>query len=168
MSIKSWDEKGNIQWSDEMKTGIARIDEQHKTLIGIINRLQKAMDEKVDSTGISLIFGQLASYTKFHFKAEELVIERVDKKSFEAHHLSHMAFVNDLRGYEKKFRSGDHSVVKKLLNYLNVWLVDHILDEDKKSLSKKTSLYSFEKSDSGDEWMSDWEWVFSELEKKSK
>ncbi|MES0488698.1 MAG: bacteriohemerythrin [Leptospirales bacterium] len=169
MSDDSWDSKGNIQWSEEMKTGIDRVDVQHKTLIGIINRLQTAVDTKVDLTGISLIFGQLASYTKFHFKAEEMVIEQVDKPNLEIHRMAHRTFVDGLRDYEKKFRSGDHTIVKDLLGYLNVWLVDHILNLDKKSMAKKaSSLPSYMKSASEEKPVSDWEWVFSELEKKGK
>ena len=155
-----------IKWSSQLETGVDRVDHQHQTLISIINRLNAAIKSKADRTGLSLIFGQLASYTKFHFKAEEMIIAQVQKHSLEKHQLLHKDFVNKLRGYEKKFRAGETIVISDLLEYLNEWLVNHIINEDCRILghkqeSPKIDLPKLSKKDE----MSDWEWVLNKMDK---
>jgi len=157
-----------IQWSKEMETGVEKIDKQHQTLVAMINRLQSAIDSKLELTGISLIFGQLASYTKYHFKAEELILEKMHDPHIVAHRQIHMKFVNILREYEKSFRSGDATVVPKLLSYLEVWLVDHIVKEDKVSLGGKTIAKDITEHVIDDRKVDDWEWIYSQAKKNKR
>ena len=74
-----------IQWKDDYCTGIAPIDEQHKELFSIANRIYDLLKndlipDKYDS--IVAIIGELQSYTRYHFKTEEDYMQRINYRRF--------------------------------------------------------------------------------------
>ena len=66
-------------WDDHYSVGIRYIDEQHKNLVSYTNRLYKAClkSEQEARTEFQKIIPRLVDYVKFHFSAEEQMMERV-------------------------------------------------------------------------------------------
>ena len=60
-----------IPWKSEYETGITEVDNQHKQLVDILNKLYEAMAVGKGKDVLESIFNELTSYTLTHFSTEE-------------------------------------------------------------------------------------------------
>ncbi|CAK0764771.1 hemerythrin [Gammaproteobacteria bacterium] len=123
-----------VKWEDDLSVGISRVDEQHKVLISLINRLNAAMKKRMSATVTGEILKELVDYTKSHFSMEEELFKRYRYPEPEhSNHLrAHVHFVKNLEEVQQKFLRGDGTVGIKILNFLRRWLIEHIKGTDKK------------------------------------
>jgi len=126
------DMKEFISWSDELSVGLQEIDEQHKILINLINRLfNEAILHKADKTVISAILEELVQYTIVHFAVEESLFRIFDYPDTEMHQAHHDKLKQEVSSFQKKFAGG--AVIDiELMNFLRKWLTHHIMMDDKK------------------------------------
>jgi hemerythrin-like metal-binding protein len=125
-------------WNEKFNTGHEKIDEQHRTLARLVNRLARAMVDK-DYSDVSSTFDELAKYAHLHFMDEESVwLEYFDEDDpwFSSHQHDHDSFwpkVNELQ----LANSGKslHEVVEHIMQYLIRWLAFHIVGSDKRMAS---------------------------------
>lgn len=124
-------------WSDAMSVGIAEIDEQHKTLVDILNRLFVAVVQRESNQITIEILDTLVDYTKTHFGLEEKLLQDAgyDPVEFAAHQREHHAFVEKISAAANKHLVEGKSVSFEIINFLKHWLQDHILVTDKKYAS---------------------------------
>ena len=124
-----------IEWSDKYKTGIDIIDNQHKELFRLFNRIyelynNKFLIDKYDQ--IITAIEELKDYTKYHFKEEEEYMVSIKYKKFFEHKLKHEDFIT-------KIDSIDYSIIDdnqqnhllELLKFVTDWLVEHVITVDK-------------------------------------
>ena len=75
---------------------------------------------------------ELQDYTDFHFNAEEEYMESVGYKRMFTQKIEHEAFVKKLRDVDlKKIDENQDEYIISILQFLNDWLVEHILHKDK-------------------------------------
>mgnify|MGYP000867218199 FL=1 len=62
-----------VEWKSEFSLGISEIDEQHKKILAIINKLYDLFSNKEhqDIAEIERIIKELADYAVYHFQTEE-------------------------------------------------------------------------------------------------
>lgn len=122
-----------FEWSDAMSVGIAEIDEQHKVLIDILNRLFLAVVKRESHEITIEILDTLVDYTKTHFGLEERLLHdaKYDAAAFAAHRQEHRAFVEKISSAANKHLVEGKSVSFEIINFLKHWLQDHILVTDK-------------------------------------
>lgn len=124
-----------INWTDQMSVGSDFIDEQHKELLNILNRLmdsmvhRKADDEKEE---IKSILKALTHYTRFHFASEEKLMESIGFPDLSEHKQIHENFVHRVMEFEENFRNGKFGLDIEMMGFLKDWLVHHIMETDKK------------------------------------
>jgi hemerythrin len=121
-------------WNENFETGIARIDEQHKILIALLNELASTLACN-DSIEINRVFKELTEYAEFHFECEEAIwTEYLGNDSWlSSHQLNHSTFlprIIELR--DKKTDSYQSEVIESIILFLIRWLAFHILDSDKR------------------------------------
>jgi len=121
-----------IIWNESFSVGVRRIDEQHKELIKMLNKLIEKKDTKVDSETISDILGKMTKYANYHFETEEQYMIEYDYPDYSSHKEQHnefrkktVAFCVDTMAYKK-------TIPTEILSYLKNWLVNHILKSDMK------------------------------------
>lgn len=120
-----------VGWQDEYSVGLPEVDEQHKMLFDIINRLWTATVTKASSDEMMAIVNELDRYTFTHFTAEETFMRVIEYHDFEAHRKAHQGFIERLRAERTNVLNGGHLSLD-LLRFLREWLVNHILIEDKR------------------------------------
>ncbi len=121
-----------LSWTEELSTGIAEQDEQHKTLISLVNRLSDAMREGKDAALLDAILEELADYTVYHFGYEEELMDRHNFADFDAHKQEHQTFVDWVNDVKRKCRAGETVVSAQIINFLRLWVTGHIMKTDKK------------------------------------
>ncbi|MBS1190466.1 MAG: hemerythrin-like metal-binding protein [Rhodocyclaceae bacterium] len=127
-------EKAFFEWSDAISVGVDAIDEQHKTLIGILNRLFIAIVERTSNEVTIEILDALIDYTKTHFELEEKLMRDAGYNAAEyALHLQqHQAFIAKTSEIARKHLVDGKSISFEVVHFLKRWLQEHILGTDKK------------------------------------
>ena len=119
-----------IAWEEKYCLGLDEIDEQHKSLLDILNRIWFSIVNKSDASVVFSLIGELEKYTLAHFAAEETLMRVIDYPRFSDHKKEHQDFVARVAEEKKRaVESGKLSL--DLMYFLRDWLVDHILASDK-------------------------------------
>ena len=126
-------EQAFFEWSDAISVGVAEVDDQHKVLIGILNRLFVATAQRKGNEILNEILEALIEYAKTHFELEEQLMQEAgyNEVKLEAHKREHQAFAARLDELSRK-----HSVESKqnsfeVVHFLKRWLHDHIQVTDR-------------------------------------
>lgn len=124
--------KEYFPWSESFSVGLQEIDEQHKILVALINRLfNEAILQKADKAIVSSILTELIQYTIIHFSVEESLFRIFDYPEGEAHQKQHEQLKKTVLDFQRKFESGA-PIDTELMGFLRKWLKDHIMINDKK------------------------------------
>lgn len=119
-----------IDWTAKFSVGSPTLDQQHKGLIEIINKLHAAMLRGGAADDMQRIFQDLIAYTQSHFNAEEGILRRTGYPSLASHHRQHVEFVQKARDLHAQLMAGKFTVSMELLRFLKTWLSEHILGTD--------------------------------------
>ncbi|RDH89371.1 MAG: hemerythrin [endosymbiont of Seepiophila jonesi] len=119
-----------VEWSDSLSVGIEEIDEQHKILVNLINRMHQAIHERHGSDAAKGILAELADYTRIHFAVEESLMRILNYPGYEEHKEIHEELLNHVIELVQKVESGKTAIGFELLHFLKTWLTKHIMEED--------------------------------------
>ena len=124
-----------LQWKDEYCTGIAPIDEQHKELFSIANRIYDLLKndlipDKYDS--IVAIISELQNYTRYHFKTEEDYMQQINYRRFLSQKAAHNEFLAKMDTIDLgKIDNSQNQYLIEILDFVLDWLAGHIVKADK-------------------------------------
>ena len=121
-----------IEWSDAISVGIDAIDDQHKVLIELINRLHQASAGKSDKAVLRKILGDLVDYTVEHFKFEEDFMTQSEYPGYEQHKAAHVALVGQVTDLVAAFDAGKAKLGGEVFQFLRSWLNGHIRGTDRR------------------------------------
>jgi hemerythrin len=124
--------KNLIDWTNDLSVGIEEIDEQHKILFNLINRLYHGIVQQTDTVVIQEIFNELIQYTVVHFAVEESLMRIFDYPAYDEHRRYHEVLTKQVVDLHNKFTAAKVTVSMELLTFLRKWLTNHIMVEDKK------------------------------------
>ena len=119
-----------VEWSDALSVGIEEIDEQHKVLVELVNRMHQAIHERHGSDVVKGILAELVDYTRIHFAVEESLMRILDYPGYEAHKIVHEELFKHVIQLQTKVESGKTSIGFELMHFLKNWLTKHIMEED--------------------------------------
>jgi hemerythrin-like metal-binding protein len=119
-----------LEWKDSYSVGVPELDNDHRQLIDIINRIDDA-----GRHGIPLdhVLYDLTHYARSHFEREEDRLRAVGYPDLDDHFAEHQSFVEWLRGVEQSLpgaTAGHGEIADSLAGYLRNWLINHILVVD--------------------------------------
>lgn len=118
-------------WTSDLAVGVPTMDDQHKVLLRLINRLADLTESGGGGASIRIVLGQLVDYTRFHFKDEESVMARHGFPGIDAHRKIHAEFVAEVERLASSVGRGAEVDAASLLPVLKDWLVKHIQGTDK-------------------------------------
>lgn len=118
-----------IQWSNSLSVGVKEMDQQHKKLIGMINRLIEEQHVLTEPATIAQLLTEMTDYAQEHFRAEEYLMAEYGYDRLELQKHTHAAFIDQTVEFMNA-GVGPNILSKALLEYLRSWLTEHILHED--------------------------------------
>lgn len=119
-----------ITWTDDLSVGIEALDEQHKSLVGLINRLHEAMSQQHGPAAVEQILGELAHHTRIHFAVEESLMRILNFPDYEAHYYLHLELNREIAELQRQSANGTRDIGFGLIHFLKMWLSKHIMEED--------------------------------------
>lgn len=121
---------------DEYLTGIEQIDEEHKVLFEIAEEIhQLCEDEFVPDKydHIVNLIQRLKQYTVMHFEHEEAYMESIHYKRMFTQKIQHDNFKRKLETMDLEIIDDNQDqAIEELLKLVTDWLVEHILETDKR------------------------------------
>ena len=122
----------DFKWEKSMSVGVEKLDRQHKVLTRLVNRIH----EEVNNNDINIIVQSsiqlLIKYTKEHFIDEEELMILADYPHLEEHQHKHKILSEQVQKIASDLEQGSLIDASDLGIFLKNWLVDHIMQEDKK------------------------------------
>jgi two-component system, NtrC family, sensor kinase len=122
-------------WDNKFNTGVEVVDEQHRKLVDLINRLGSINARLTSTAELGEILTELGNYTVYHFNTEEELMKKyaVDATHQDTHIKAHHHFTSQVTVAAKILMDSTdvtNQLVAPLLKYLTNWLVQHILGSD--------------------------------------
>ncbi len=131
-----------LEWDPGFSVNIVEIDQQHKNLIGFINRLRESMKPPSSQDALetaiqelttqATVINEMVEYSSYHFSTEEKYMRQYLYPDYENHKKEHEYFINKVRILKSDFDSGKAILSSRILQFLKEWLSAHILGVDKK------------------------------------
>lgn len=124
MSLFTWNEKYSVH--------VENMDNQHKRLFELINRLHEAMSTGKGNAELGEILNGLKDYTVTHFADEEKYMESFGYTGLAEQKKQHKIFVDKISEYATELNEKKLGLSIEVLNFLKDWLVHHIQNIDTK------------------------------------
>ncbi len=129
------DKPASPVFTAEFETGIPMIDEEHKTLFDIIGKIYKAIEVELVHDKFDLILDildELKEYTRVHFADEEKYMKEIGYEGLAQQAILHEKFIETLNDVNlDHVDDNQEEYLYEVLNFLQNWLVSHILKVDK-------------------------------------
>lgn len=122
-----------VEFDNSLVTGNTMIDEQHKELIGKIDKLVACCEEGGGKVEAIKMLDYLSDYTDFHFGEEEKLQEEVSYPAIEGHKAKHAEFkksVEELHEMLVEEEGPTDAFVAAVQKNVVDWLFDHIKNMD--------------------------------------
>ena len=131
-----------LQWDEKYSVGVKEIDNQHKRFIEIMNSLYAAVYNGESGEKLAEVLLNLADYKENHFATEEKYFDLYQYENAVEHKAEHQKLREKVAAFYKKFQEGDVDVAGDLMEFLENWLVDHLINQDQKYIEcfKKNGL----------------------------
>ncbi|MDR1216213.1 MAG: bacteriohemerythrin [Treponema sp.] len=123
-----------VEWEDRYSVGIPAIDRQHQELLNLTNELYNAcqLGDKAAREHFRSVIHRAVEYVKFHFSAEEQIMERIKYPEIVEHKKQHESFVKTVLENVGEFENGKLFVPNTFVRFLKDWILTHIAMSDQK------------------------------------
>jgi hemerythrin len=119
-------------WSDKFSVGVKRLDYQHQQLFKIVNDLLMHQEASPASEPIADILERMTQYADYHFKTEERIMKEYGFPDYESQVREHTEFKAKTAAFCMEAIAGKAGLSIEMLDYLENWLTNHILESDVK------------------------------------
>ncbi len=120
-----------IIWTDDFSVGVEQLDEQHKRLVAMINRLIANPAATTKSETVSELLSDMITYAQEHFGTEEALMRRCKAPNVDEHAAEHLEFWEKSVELCSAAMLGVSVVPEAILQYLRDWLETHIFLSDR-------------------------------------
>ena len=121
-------------WDNHFNTGIEVIDNQHRKLVIILNRLATMVAYQSANDKLNDILDELIEYTIYHFQTEEAIWHKhMDGDHLKIEHEAiHQNFIDTVVELKKQQDIKPlNELADSALKFLAKWLASHILESDR-------------------------------------
>jgi len=120
-----------MTWTEEMSVKVEVLDEDHKTLIAMLNDLNDGIEANRARSTLESVIEKLLKYTKFHFAHEERLFDQTGYAGGPAHKAEHALLARRVMNLQARFESGQsRELGMETMAFLKCWLTEHIMGSD--------------------------------------
>lgn len=122
----------HINWIKEYSVGVEAIDAQHQYFLSLLDELFDAIVSLDTEMKIGGIIKRLAEHTENHFATEERYFDEFKYELSEEHKQRHRDLLKRIEEFQKRFDEGIVDIASEMVEFLEGWMIDHIMEVDKK------------------------------------
>ena len=120
-----------LKWELIYETGNEDIDQQHRYLVHLINRIQDELKIEMITEDVMRLFKELLYYARFHFISEENIMRKFDYPELDAHTLHHEKLLETFEERMEAFHEGREDI-ETIMDFVTDWFSLHTRNDDKK------------------------------------
>ena len=121
-----------LNWYDRYSINNIQLDNHHKKLFGLFNRLYDICLVDNRDSMFETALDEIVSYSDYHFKAEEQYMREIGYKDIEKQIVEHKYFKERAIDLQLNNKSTDYKLCHEIIIFLGNWLMNHVIEEDKK------------------------------------
>jgi hemerythrin len=122
---------GLIKWDTSLSVNVEEIDNQHKKLLEILNKLYENIKNKNSDNILKETLEELTKFTNYHFKTEEKYFDEFNYKLKDQHKKEHKKFIKKIKDFKEEY--GDNTTLDlEIVSFLISWIKDHMGITDQK------------------------------------
>ncbi|MBK1665378.1 chemotaxis protein [Rhodospirillum rubrum] len=115
-----------VTWSDDLATGDAHVDEDHRQLMTLVNSVYGHVKQGEAGAALEASFGELKRYSIEHFAEEEAFMAKAGFPQAETHRRQHQHFLERSEALFETYRQGADTAAVELMGLLGSWWETHI------------------------------------------
>jgi len=115
-----------ITWTEEFSVKHAEMDKQHQLLFDYVNEYYDALEAGQSNQELVPVFEKIISYTDFHFKDEEKMMQKMQYPDFQKHKLMHETLVKRVLELKDELAQNKAEIAEHIKYFLKNWLTAHI------------------------------------------
>lgn len=108
------------------------MDDQHKTLLELINQLYSILRGHRERNEISDIVDVCLNYAQKHLHDEEQLLIEYDFPELQEQVDHHAQFIETVNTFKNRLADSPETVVPELYTFLRTWWLSHVVEIDKK------------------------------------
>ncbi|MGA3048031.1 MAG: bacteriohemerythrin [Terracidiphilus sp.] len=121
-----------MSWVDEMSVGVKVLDDDHKRLIELLNRLHEGIVTGQARRVLEDVIEQMLDYTKYHFSREESLFNKAGFPGAAEHKHEHDLLIRRAMNLQARFENGQSTELSlEAMDFLKRWLTGHIQGSDR-------------------------------------
>jgi hemerythrin-like metal-binding protein len=121
-----------FQWNPDYSVGVKAMDDQHRKLFELVDKLSRAMHAGRGTEVVGEVLLSLIDYAKYHFSAEEKLMEKHKYTGLPTHRGEHRYFTEKMQAFQEDCDAGNRGITPELLTFLQKWLKNHIQVVDRR------------------------------------
>jgi len=122
-----------LVWNDSYSAGLGALDEDHKRLFDVINKMDAAVQAGRGEDVMGEVLRDIAHHTNDHFPHEEKLMAEHNYPGIHEHQEMHKAGFAKIAEMQAQFENKDPALTPaKLSHFLSFWFGTHFLTEDAK------------------------------------
>jgi hemerythrin len=122
-----------FRWKNSYGIGDATLDSDHKKLFSIAVKVLNYSQNGHAKLSIKETIKELYLYMQEHFDNEERYMQKIGYKDFDAHKKLHDNIMLQMNSFVKSLATlKKENFERQLIEYMDIWLVNHIVIEDRK------------------------------------
>lgn len=121
-----------MDWGPELSVGFEEIDNDHKKLIELLNSLSDAVAMALEDAVVGQFLEDLLSYTMWHFRHEEQLMQTHGYPEFLEHETQHGKLAETVADLQRRYREAGQDVAAEAMSFTKAWLTNHVLGTDRK------------------------------------
>ena len=120
-----------VKWKDIYSVNVEEIDNQHKKLFDIINRLYGSLSTGDSRAELQLILDDLIDYADVHFKTEKKYFDKYNYSGSLSHKSEHLKFEKIVLQFKESFAMQALKFHYPIETFLFDWLMNHMTLQSK-------------------------------------
>ena len=121
-----------LQWRDEFRIGIDEIDDDHKQLVALIGKVQRALHTGANQHQVGAFLSEIYNQIATHFALEERLMLESQYPAYADHKEDHETLLDDLRDMMDEVEDDGVLDEVQLTDDLDRWFSDHFHSHDAK------------------------------------
>lgn len=119
-----------IEWRDELQVGIPEVDEDHRALVDLINRLYAQLKTGQSAATVVDFLGELYASVAKHFASEEEFMKSHKHTFYEEHAAEHKQLLDDICNMIDDYQDGVLNDDQQMADRLEDWFLAHFKSQD--------------------------------------
>jgi hemerythrin len=120
----------DLVWDKTLSVEVAEIDQDHRRLLELFNRLAHAVEDGESEETIQSTMDELISCTDWHFQHEERLMEKHGYAGLDVHRAEHEELIASGRAVQARLREEGATLSPQDIEQLEHWLTGHIYGLD--------------------------------------